>query len=119
LISDIDHAINRLFATIKHTYPHFLKDQQESLVKKLWRSHLAEAQPDQIAKAARLMVDRHPSFPPTIGEFRALIREVNTARPEHRDIGPLRIKYDGNQEIANSALDQLRELTGARTINRD
>jgi hypothetical protein len=110
-------VINRLFATMKVTYRFFLKDQEEELVKRSWLSHLDEFESDQIEKAARLMVDRHPSRDPTIGEFRALIREVNTARPEHQD-APLRITQQGNTEVGNKALDQMRRLLGAKTINR-
>jgi len=84
----------------------------------MWFAHLEDISQERIERAAILMIDRHPTFAPTLGEFKALLRELNTPRPEHRDIPHLKINYDGGKKIANDALDALAKLTGAKTRPR-
>jgi len=115
---DLKNSINGLFGTIKIAYPNFMKDQDVSLAKRMWALHLEGTPISQIESATVVMIDRHPTFPPTLGEFKAIIKELNVARPEHEEVGPLRLKYDGNDKIAYRALDQLRKLTGAKKLSR-
>ena len=60
-------VINALFATIKIAYPHFLKDQVEGDVKRMWLLHLQEFPSHRIEAGTLEMVDKYPTFPPTIG----------------------------------------------------
>jgi len=75
-------VINQLFATIKVAYPHFLKDQEETSTKRMWAAHLRGFSDERIETAAKDMVDKYPTFAPTLGEFKALLRELNVANPE-------------------------------------
>jgi hypothetical protein len=67
---------------MKLQYPNFLNDQPETETKRVWLSHIGDYTPEAIEKAAVLAPDRFPRFPPTIGEFKLLLKEVNTPKPE-------------------------------------
>ena len=75
-------TINKLFGVIKVAYPNFLNNQNESETKRMWLMHLGGYAESKIESAAGIMVDRHPTWPPTLGEFKKLIAEMNVARPE-------------------------------------
>jgi hypothetical protein len=72
------NRINKVFAMIRLTYPTFLKNEAETETKRLWFSHLESFSEDKIDAALKMMPDEFPKFPPTIGEFKKLIREQLT-----------------------------------------
>jgi hypothetical protein len=72
---------NKLFGSLKIQYPNFMKNQDEALSKRMWHSQLDGFLVEHIEAAAVLCPDRYPSFAPTIGEFKALVREVNKPDP--------------------------------------
>jgi len=102
-------AINTLFAFIKTAYPHFLKDQDVQLSKRLWAVQLHGYAIERIENAASLMLDRHPSFPPTIGEFKKLLAELNVAKPEHEYI-PRLPPPEANDSKAREQLDKIMAM---------
>lgn len=86
-------VIDNLFATIKLTYPLFLKkeiaeyetkeDQNNYIraVKRLWARHLFGFSQSAIEKAVDLMIDKNLAFPPKLPEFKGLAREANKSDP--------------------------------------
>jgi hypothetical protein len=67
-----------VFAMLRLTYPTFLKNEAETETKRLWFSHLESFSEDKIDAALKMMPNEFPKFPPTIGEFKKLIREQLT-----------------------------------------
>tara|TARA_R110000823_G_scaffold19561_2_gene60379 strand:- start:1768 stop:2166 length:399 start_codon:yes stop_codon:yes gene_type:complete len=102
-------VINRLFATIKVAYPNFLNNQDESTAKRMWMAHMNEYSDDLIERAAREMVNRYPTFAPTIGEFKKLIGELNVPRPELQNYKALPAPA-AKQSVAGEHLAKMRQL---------
>jgi hypothetical protein len=102
-------VINRLFATIKVAYPNFLNNQDESTAKRMWMAHLNEYSDDLIERAAREMVNRYPTFAPTIGEFKKLIGELNIPRPELQNYKALPAPA-AKQSVVGEHLAKMRQL---------
>jgi len=100
-------AINALFATMKVAYPHFLKDQLESDAKRMWALHLNDFSVNRIEVAAMAMVDSHPSFAPTIGEFKVILEELSVA-PQYDESPRLERTWD------NSEYARVRRIACAR-----
>ena len=96
--------INRIFATIKVLYPtNAWKNMDESQTKRMWLAHLSKELPDQVDKALLALVDHHPTFAPTLGEFKKLLREMNVKKvrfferealppPSNRNVGLAALK---------------------------
>ena len=96
--------INRIFATIKVLYPtNAWKNMDESQTKRMWLAHLSKELPDQVDKVLLALVDHHPTFAPTLGEFKKLLREMNVKKvrfferealppPSNRNVGLQAIK---------------------------
>jgi len=76
----------------------------------MWAAHLEEFSEARIEQAARAMINEHPTFPPTIGEFKALCKQ-GWERPEHRLVPPNRlIDYDRDKSVGLAALAKLKEI---------
>lgn len=86
--SDLLTLINKVFAVLKVTYPTFLKNADETQTKRLWFTHLEMFSFEKVDQALKDMPDVYPTFPPTVGEFKKLIRDQRQ--------GPLKIEL---QEI--------------------
>jgi hypothetical protein len=96
--------INKIFATIKVLYPTSAwKNQDESQTKRMWLAHLSKELPQQVDKALLSLVDHHPTFAPTLGEFKKLLREMNVKKvrfferealppPSNRNVGLAALK---------------------------
>ena len=97
--------INRIFATIKVLYPtNAWKNQDESQTKRMWLAHLSKELPDHVDKALLALVDHHPTFAPTLGEFKKLLREMNVKKVrffEREALPPPRNRNVGLQAIKN------------------
>ena len=108
--------INQLFATLSVTYPTFLRvDQRPDDLKRMWAAHLEEFSDARIEQAARSMIDEHPTFPPTIGEFKRLCNQ-GWERPEHRLVPPNRmIDHDRDKSVGFAALANLKDIVGIRS----
>ncbi|MBT6665341.1 MAG: hypothetical protein HOB01_08305 [Gammaproteobacteria bacterium] len=102
-------VINRLFATIKIAYPNAFRDMDEGTTKRMWMAHMIEFEAEKIEAAAKDMVNRYPTWPPTLGEFKKLIREQNVARPELMEFKALPAP-SAKQEIADEYLTKMREV---------
>lgn len=104
-------VINALFATIKVAYPNFMKNQNQDIgsIKRMWLLHLGGYAREKIEEAAKLMVDRYPTFAPTLGEFKQLIAEINQAKPAHQEYIALP-RPEADPNIARTHLDKMREL---------
>ncbi len=74
-------VIDKLFASIKVAYPHFMKGQDEGDLKRMWFLHLKDFPDNRVEAGAFEMIDRFPKFPPTIGEFKGLLRDLNKVKP--------------------------------------
>ena len=91
--------INKIFATIKVLYPtNAWKNQDESQTKRMWLAHLSKESSDHVDKALLALVDHHPTFAPTLGEFKKLLRDMNVKKakfferealppPQNRNVG--------------------------------
>jgi len=62
-----------LFTMLKLSYPHFMKDQEMAPAMRLWHQHLASFDVERIKSAAMTVIDHHPTFAPTVGEFKKLV----------------------------------------------
>ena len=102
-------VINRLFATIKVAYPNFLNNQDENMAKRMWLAHLTEYSDELIERAAREMVNRFPTFAPTLGEFKQLMGELNIPRPELKNYKALP-PPPAKQSIADEHLAKMRSI---------
>jgi hypothetical protein len=73
--------LNELFAMLTLRYPNtkWLTDGDIGLHKKLWHGDLKGFSAERIRKALTMVSDHHPTFAPTIGEFKKLIAQ--TPRP--------------------------------------
>jgi hypothetical protein len=74
-------VINTLFGTLKLIYPNFLKGQPEAESKRIWMRFLGNYTVEHIQKAIDLLPDRFPSYPPTVGEFKEVLAEINKVAP--------------------------------------
>ena len=108
--------INQLFATLSVTYPTFLRgDQRPDELKRMWSAHLGEIPEERIERAARAMIDQHPTFAPTIGEFKLLCNQM-WERPEHRLVPPnARLDHDKDKSVGFAALAHLKKIVGIRS----
>jgi len=100
-------VINDLFAIMKLSYPNkfMAKMDQEELHDNMrfWHNKLSIYPKEKIDAAVRIMADRHPSWPPDIGEFQVLIKE-STPRREHQDAPRIeRVIISGEREKALAA----------------
>ena len=97
--------INRIFATIQVLYPtNAWINQDESQTKRMWLAHLSKELPDHVDKALLALVDHHPTFAPTLGEFKKLLREMNVKKVrffEREALPPSRNRNVGLQAIKN------------------
>jgi hypothetical protein len=57
----------------------WLTDGDVSLHKRLWAADLKDFSDERVRKALGMVRDTHPSFPPTIGEFRQLVASTPRA----------------------------------------
>jgi hypothetical protein len=73
--------INHLFGYLKVAYPNFLKGQDEIPAKRLWYVQLESYTGEQIKAALSLSIERYPTFAPTIGEFKSLLKESRAVKP--------------------------------------
>lgn len=74
-----EKAVNRFFAVMSGIYgrawtSQFADDLSLQLAKEQWAKHLGEFDMGQIKSALDRVVDHHPKWPPTIGEFKILCR---------------------------------------------
>ena len=101
--------INKIFATIKVLYPtNAWKNQDESQTKRMWIAHLSKELPEQVDKALLSLVDHHPTFAPTLGEFKKLLREMNVKKSkffEREALPPPR-----NRNVGLAALKNMKEI---------
>ena len=104
-------TINALFATIKVAYPNFMSKQNQDIgsIKRMWLLHLGGYAREKIEEAARLMVDRYPTFAPTLGEFKKLIAEINQAKPAHKEYIALP-RPEADPSIARMELGKMKAL---------
>jgi len=64
-------------------YPNqWMAHQDVNRQKRLWASQLSQRAPELIYRALDLCPDRHPSHPPTIGEFRRVMQELSMPTPK-------------------------------------
>ena len=107
LTGEQKQVINALFGVIKASYPHFLKDQDEGVAKRLWAAHLTVYPREKIEAACEIMIDHYPTFPPTIGEFKKLIAGMNEAKPAHVEYKRLPAP-NASPEVARENLERMR-----------
>jgi hypothetical protein len=97
--------INKIFATIKVFYPTSAwKNQDESQTKRMWLAHLSKESSDHVDKALLALVDHYPTFAPTLGEFKKLLRDMNVKKAkffEREALPPPRNRNVGLQAIKN------------------
>jgi len=75
------NIINSLFGYLKAAYPNFLTNQDEIPAKRIWYVQLEKYSGDQIKAALNVSIDKHPTFAPTIGEFKAILTETRIVKP--------------------------------------
>lgn len=73
-----------------------------------WSGVLSGLTSQQVSLAARAMIDRHPSWPPTLGEFVALAREFEDFTPEYiKRSEPAPVSPEAKAAVA-SMIEQLK-----------
>ena len=75
-------AISRLFAVMTTTYPSF---QPNSEMVADWTSRLKRIPDNAISYAQHIMIEPHPKYAPTIGEFKKLCKD-NAPRAQQSDL---------------------------------
>ena len=65
---------------------------------------------DQIMKASEKMLDIHPTWPPTLGEFKKLTSQLAT-RPEHKD-APKQLPPPYTDAVAQDHIEKMRKVLG-------
>lgn len=114
-------AVNVLFETFRMIYPSWMKgswDDEVSLAKDIWSAHLKKIQSESndqeraalIAQAVDQAIDRFPSHPPTLGEFKKLL----AVRPEHQLVKLAVIEPSKNPEIGKAAMQAIKDLVGKK-----
>lgn len=108
-------AAGELLSSMIDLYPSF-KIESPAAIKNIWAAHLSEFSPEAIRKAASRMIDKHPTFAPTIGEFKQLCRATGESRrPEHKML-PHRTYPKAAAEIANRELTKMRGVLGTNNL---
>ena len=110
----VKDAIDQTFGLMKVSYQFFMHNKSASEIsdtKKMWFYHLNAFTPEQILAAAGKMIDHYPDGAPELGQFKKVI---NQARPEEKMEPSRRIEYNGNNEIANKALDAMTKLMNTK-----
>jgi hypothetical protein len=73
--------------TLRYPNTKWLVDGDVNLHKRLWHNDLKAFSAGQIRKALSMVSDHHPTFAPTIGEFKKLI--ASTPRPLEIAMSPV------------------------------
>ena len=75
-------CIRQLFSTLQLIYNNRFVKQGENLEDKLqlWESALRRISESQIRMAAAIVMDKFPSHPPLVGEFKQVIAIVNSTQ---------------------------------------
>ena len=111
--SDYQVAAGELLSSLIDLYPNF-KLEDPSHTKGIWAAHLQEYSPEAIKKAAAIMTDEHPTFAPTLGEFKMLCKRFSVSRrPEHQMHKALPMPKSA-PDLANKYLNQMRQVLGRR-----
>ena len=104
-------AAGELLSSLIDLYPNF-KLEDPSHTKGIWAAHLQEFTPEAIKKAAAIMTDEHPTFAPTLGEFKLLCKRYSVSRrPEHQMHKPLPM-LKSDSKTGRAALDKIHALLG-------
>lgn len=75
--------INKIFATIKVLYPTSAwKNQDESQTKRMWLAHIGKESALKVDQALLVLIDYFPTFAPTLGEFKSVLKKVNEKKSE-------------------------------------
>ena len=104
-------------------YPSWMKgkwDDEVSLAKEIWVGHLRRFHSDEspekkaklIAQAVDQAIDRFPTHPPTLGEFKQML----AVRPEHRTVKLKVIEPSKNPDVAKSAMKKIKDLVGKKKL---
>lgn len=112
--------VDDLFLKIALSYEgHFLDSTVNEVVdrgKKLaWQSELQRFKPETIMEASNRMVRKHPSYPPTLGEFCAICNEVfQVSRiPEHTRL-EAQEKNKASEETVSRCMNEIRKKLGMK-----
>jgi hypothetical protein len=81
----------------------------ESQTKRMWLAHLGSQSEDRIEAVLIDMIDHHPTFPPTLGEFKKMLRLKNEARPELSVVKRLPAP-EAKKAIAKDHLERMRAI---------
>jgi hypothetical protein len=119
----IEVAVNLLFETFRMIYPSWMRgkwDDEVDFAKDIWVGHFRRFHSDEspekkaklIAQAVDQAIDRFPTHPPTLGEF----KQILAVRPEHQRVQLEVIEPSKNPEVARSAMDALKDLVGKKKL---
>ena len=80
-------VIARLFAILQMSYKKFITaDDDELALSNLWAFQLAKTSSRAIEGAMRTMIDQHPKFAPTVGEFKLLAKSFEAKNHSDAEI---------------------------------
>lgn len=97
---------------MRASYPTFLKDESADVARRMWLAHLNEFDDEAIESAASRMIEEHPTFAPTIGEFKLLCKnEPEIYCPAHKYLPPPDLpEPNPDSPVYKREIAKLREL---------
>jgi len=98
--------IGQLFATLQAAYGHQWAHKADAIP--VWRAKLNNFSPRQIMAAASEAIERHPDFPPSVGQFLEVLR---AGQPRPTNYLPPPPFDKGNHDKAMAYMDMLRNMT--------
>jgi hypothetical protein len=107
-----EKIINRIFALMMARYTHkwtsqFAADTDMKLAKSVWADGLSGLANDQIKQALDMCIDEYPSWPPTLGEFKALCKVGEQTRNELLSLPKPVLSKEKRNEQADKFMSQL------------
>lgn len=94
----------QLLTMMLEWYPQF-KPENPSTTREVWAAHLREYSPSTIERAMKVMIDAHPQWAPTIGQFKQLCKRYHAPAPHKR----IQHKPRAAAGVANAELDKMRK----------
>jgi len=115
-------AVDIIFSTLALMYPsRFLKglsDLELTATTNLWSKQLQGYPSWKIEAAVEKVPDYYPTHPPTIGEFKVILAELNRVTPATVHQVPRLENLKSDTKVGKEAIDGLYKLVGKISVNK-
>tara|TARA_Y100001968_G_scaffold311034_2_gene332597 strand:- start:390 stop:716 length:327 start_codon:yes stop_codon:yes gene_type:complete len=98
--------VGRLFATLQAAYGHSWAHKADAIP--VWQEKLKGHSFDQIMRAANKAIDRHPNFPPSVGQLLEILKADKPRATTYLPPPPF------DEANANKAWDNMEKLAGRK-----